>query len=202
MENKITQIIGGAGFVALTAFIIYSLINGGGGQIKNNEINNTTANNMDKKHIAVLETTMGIIEIELGVDKTPVTASNFIKLTNEKFYDGTIFHRVIKDFMIQGGDPTGTGMGDAGYKFNDEALGHTKIVRGTLAMANSGPNTNGSQFFITVIDTPWLDGKHTPFGKVIKGMEVVDAISKVPVTPGIDKPITPVVIKSATIREE
>jgi cyclophilin family peptidyl-prolyl cis-trans isomerase len=128
---------------------------------------------------ATLTTNAGAISVELFDDDAPKTVANFKKLAADGFYDGVIFHRVIPDFMIQGGDPTGTGSGGPGYTFEDEANEH-KVERGALAMANAGPNTNGSQFFIVTADsTPWLDGKHTVFGRVIAGMEVVDAISEV-----------------------
>src|SRR3712207_2656379 len=125
---------------------------------------------------AVMQTNRGAIEIELFDDDAPKTVENFRKLAGDGFYDGVIFHRVIKDFMIQGGDPTGTGTGGPGYTFEDEINNH-RIVRGALAMANAGPNTNGSQFFVVTTDAaPWLDGKHTVFGQVASGMEVVDSI--------------------------
>jgi cyclophilin family peptidyl-prolyl cis-trans isomerase len=126
---------------------------------------------------ATLHTSEGAIELELYPDDAPKTVENFVKLSRDGFYEGVIFHRVIPDFMIQGGDPTGTGTGGPGYEFEDEFNQH-KVVRGALAMANAGPNTNGSQFFIVTAEaTPWLDGKHTVFGKVTSGMEVVDRIS-------------------------
>ena len=125
---------------------------------------------------AILHTNQGDITVELFDEDAPKTVENFTKLAGDKFYEGVIFHRVIKDFMIQGGDPTGTGRGGPGYTFEDEFNEH-KIVRGALAMANAGPNTNGSQFFIVTTDAaPWLDGKHTVFGHVVDGMEVVDKI--------------------------
>src|SRR6476619_8330489 len=125
---------------------------------------------------AVMHTNHGAITIELFDEEAPKTVENFKKLAGDSFYDGVIFHRVIKDFMIQGGDPTGTGRGGPGYTFEDEFNEH-KVVRGALAMANAGPNTNGSQFFIvTTGEAPWLDGKHTVFGEVISGMETVDQI--------------------------
>ena len=136
---------------------------------------------------ATLRTTEGPISIELFDEDAPQTVSNFKKLAGDGFYDGVIFHRVIKDFMIQGGDPTGTGTGGPGYTFEDEINEH-KIVRGALAMANAGPNTNGSQFFIvTTEEAPWLDGKHTVFGRVVDGMDVVDKIENLP-TDRRDKP--------------
>jgi cyclophilin family peptidyl-prolyl cis-trans isomerase len=129
---------------------------------------------------ATLHTNHGAIELELYPDDAPETVSNFQRLAGDGFYDGVVFHRVIPDFMIQGGDPTGTGTGGPGYSFDDEPNDH-RVVRGALAMANAGPNTNGSQFFIVTADAcPWLDGKHTVFGRVAAGMEVVDAISSVP----------------------
>lgn len=130
-----------------------------------------------KKYTAIFKTEKGDFEIALYADKAPKTVNNFVFLAREKFYDGVTFHRVIKDFMVQGGDPTGTGTGGPGYKFADEihpALRHDGP--GVLSMANAGPNTNGSQFFITHVATPWLDGKHTVFGKVSKGMDVVMSI--------------------------
>ncbi|MFL6005637.1 MAG: peptidylprolyl isomerase [Gaiellaceae bacterium] len=128
---------------------------------------------------ATLHTSKGAIAVELFDDDAPKTVENFKKLARDGFYDGVIFHRVIPDFMIQGGDPTGTGSGGPGYKFEDEFNEH-KVERGALAMANSGPNTNGSQFFIVTADSaPWLDGKHTVFGRVTDGMDAVDAISEV-----------------------
>ena len=129
---------------------------------------------------ATLHTNHGAIEVELFDEDAPKTVANFTKLAGEGFYDGVIFHRVIPDFMIQGGDPTGTGTGGPGYQFEDE-FNENEIVRGALAMANAGPNTNGSQFFIVTADAcPWLDGKHTVFGRVTSGMEAVDAIESLP----------------------
>src|SRR3954462_14661903 len=129
---------------------------------------------------AVMKTTEGDITLELFDEDAPKTVSNFKQLSGQGFYDGLIFHRIIKDFMIQGGCPLGTGTGDPGYKFEDEINEH-KIVRGALAMANAGPNTNGSQFFIVTTDAaPWLDGKHTVFGEVVEGMDVVDAVEGLP----------------------
>jgi cyclophilin family peptidyl-prolyl cis-trans isomerase len=137
---------------------------------------------------ATIHTNVGAIELELFDDDAPKTVENFTKLSRDGFYDGVIFHRVIPDFMIQGGDPTGTGMGGPGYQFEDEFNDHS-IVRGTLAMANAGPNTNGSQFFIVTAEaTPWLDGKHTAFGRVTGGMDVVDSISST-ATDGSDRPL-------------
>ncbi|MGO9788281.1 MAG: peptidylprolyl isomerase [Solirubrobacteraceae bacterium] len=144
---------------------------------------------------ANMHTTAGTIEIELFDDDAPETVANFRKLANDKFYDGLIFHRVIPEFMIQGGCPQGTGVGGPGYTFKDEFNSH-KIVRGALAMANAGPNTNGSQFFIVTADScPWLDGKHTVFGRVTDGMEAVAAIEQLPKGAG-DRPLDPPVIES------
>jgi cyclophilin family peptidyl-prolyl cis-trans isomerase len=130
-----------------------------------------------KKYQAAIETEKGTLVIELFAEKTPVTVNNFVFLAREGFYDGTIFHRVIADFMAQGGDPTGSGRGGPGYRFQDEfhpSLKHDKP--GILSMANAGPGTNGSQFFITHIPTPWLDSKHSVFGQVIEGMDVLMSI--------------------------
>jgi cyclophilin family peptidyl-prolyl cis-trans isomerase len=143
---------------------------------------------------ATLHTNHGAIEVELHDDDAPKTVGNFTKLAGDGFYDGVVFHRVIPDFMIQGGDPTGTGTGGPGYTFEDEINDH-KVERGALAMANAGPNTNGSQFFIVTAEaTPWLDGKHTVFGRVTGGMDVVDSISQVE-TDAQDKPREAVVIE-------
>lgn len=149
---------------------------------------------------AVFETNKGTFEVELFAEKAPVTTQNFIDLTNKGFYNGLIFHRVIDGFMIQGGDPKGDGTGGPGYKIEDEfhpGLKHDS--EGILSMANAGPNTGGSQFFITLAPTPWLDGKHAVFGKVIKGLDVVKAIGKVQ-TGANDKPIEDVVINKITIK--
>jgi peptidyl-prolyl cis-trans isomerase B (cyclophilin B) len=136
---------------------------------------------------ATLHTNQGVVEVELFDDDAPKTVENFRKLAGDGFYDGVIFHRVIPDFMIQGGDPTGTGSGGPGYTFEDEFNDHP-VARGALAMANAGPNTNGSQFFIVTADAcPWLDGKHTVFGRVTGGMDVVDTISELETDAG-DRP--------------
>ena len=130
--------------------------------------------------MATLHTNHGAIELELYDEDAPKTVENFKKLARDGFYDGVIFHRVIPDFMIQGGDPTGTGSGGPGYQFEDEFNQH-EVVRGALAMANAGPNTNGSQFFIvTTPSASWLNGKHTVFGRVTSGMDVADKISELP----------------------
>jgi cyclophilin family peptidyl-prolyl cis-trans isomerase len=145
-----------------------------------------------------MQTNKGTIEIELFDDDAPKTVENFTKLARDGFYDGVIFHRVIPDFMIQGGDPTGTGSGGPGYQFEDE-FNDNKVVRGALAMANAGPNTNGSQFFVVTADAcPWLDGKHTVFGRVTSGMDVVDMIEQVDTGPG-DRPKDDVRIESVAV---
>ena len=126
--------------------------------------------------IAHFDTDRGPIRIELFADKAPLTVANFVNLAQRGFYNGLVFHRVIADFMVQGGCPQGRGTGGPGYRFEDEANNGVRHERGVLSMANAGPNTNGSQFFITHVATPWLDGKHTVFGKVLEGLDVVDAI--------------------------
>jgi len=142
-----------------------------------------------------MRTSEGVMVLELHDGDAPKTVENFRKLAADGFYEGLTFHRIIKDFMAQGGCPEGTGTGGPGYEFEDEFNDH-KIERGALAMANSGPNTNGSQFFIVTADAcPWLDGKHTVFGKVVEGMDVVERLNDVS-TSGSDKPLTPVYISS------
>ncbi|MBR1695195.1 MAG: peptidylprolyl isomerase [Selenomonas sp.] len=152
--------------------------------------------------IAVFETNKGTFEIELFEDKTPITTKNFIDLTEKGFYNGVIFHRVIDGFMIQGGDPDGTGMGGPGYTIEDEFLDDLKFDgEGILAMANTGmPHTGGSQFFITLDKTPWLNGKHTIFGKVIKGMDVVRTIGHSDTDFG-DRPLEKIVMEKVTIKD-
>lgn len=143
---------------------------------------------------ATLQTSHGAITIELFRDDAPKTVGNFEDLAGKGFYDGLTFHRVIEDFMIQGGDPSGDGTGGPGYTFEDEPNRH-RVVRGALAMANAGPDTNGSQFFIVTAEAcPWLDGKHTVFGRITEGMDVVDEISRVP-KDARDRPKDPVVIE-------
>jgi peptidyl-prolyl cis-trans isomerase B (cyclophilin B) len=149
---------------------------------------------------ATLHTSEGPIEVELFQAEAPKTVENFARLSREGFYDGLGFHRVIPDFMVQGGCPEGTGTGGPGYTFEDEINEH-KVVRGALAMANAGPDTNGSQFFIVTADAaPWLDGKHTVFGQVASGMEAVDAIEGTE-TDGRDKPVEPKVIERVEVHE-
>ena len=128
--------------------------------------------------IANFDTDRGTIRVELAADKAPLTVANFVNLAQRGYYDGLKFHRVINDFMVQGGCPQGTGTGGPGYKFEDEANNGLRHERGVLSMANAGPNTNGSQFFITHVPCGWLDGKHTVFGKVLEGQEVVDSIKQ------------------------
>jgi len=168
---------------------------------------------MDKQY-AILDTSLGKIVCELLPKEAPATVKNFIGLTKgergwldpktqeiekKPLYNGTVFHRVIPDFMVQGGDPLGNGTGGPGYKFDDETPQTTTFDKpGRLAMANSGPNTNGSQFFITVAPTPWLDGKHTIFGLVVKGQDIADKIANAPRDAG-DRPLTEVVLKKVTI---
>jgi cyclophilin family peptidyl-prolyl cis-trans isomerase len=148
-----------------------------------------------------IETNHGTIQAELFADAAPKTAENFMELAKRGFYDGVIFHRVIDGFMIQGGDPTGTGRGGPGHTIDDEfgpGLAHTHA--GIFSMANAGPNTGGSQFFITLAATPWLDGKHAIFGKVIEGLDVVQTIGKVQTGAG-DRPVSDVVMEKVTVTE-
>jgi len=162
----------------------------------------------EKIYKVAMKTNMGEIELELYKEKAPLTVENFVKLANSGFYNGTKFHRVIKDFMIQGGDPNSKladwsthGMGGPGYSFNDET-NDIKLVEGIIAMANSGPNTNGSQFFIiTAKETPWLDGLHTAFGKVVGGMDIVKKIENVETDKSRgDHPVADVLVESITIK--
>ena len=151
---------------------------------------------------ANFETTLGNFTIELFEKQVPNTVGNFVKLTEKNFYDGVIFHRVIDGFMIQGGDPTGTGRGGPGYTFADEidpTLKHN--AEGMLSMANAGPNTNGSQFFITLVPTPHLDGRHTVFGKVVEGIDVVRKIGKTKTSKPGDRPVVDVVMNKVTINK-
>ena len=161
--------------------------------------------NENEQLVANVNTNMGDIVIELYPDKAPKTVENFVGLATKGYYDGIIFHRVIDQFMIQGGDPSGTGTGGQSYfggsfedEFHDE-LRHTEP--GILSMANAGPNTNGSQFFITLVPTPWLDGKHSIFGKVVSGMDVVENIGKVATSKPFDKPLKDVVMSKVTIEK-
>ena len=170
--------------------------------------NNTSNNTMPHTNpLITLSTSKGAITLELFADKMPITEGNFIKLAKEGFYDGTKFHRVIEGFMVQGGDPnTKTadtsryGTGGPGYAIKDEFVTGLSNARGTISMANSGPNTGGSQFFINTVDNTFLDGKHPVFGKVVAGMDVVDAISKVP-RDARDMPLDPVVVTKVEVKE-
>jgi len=176
------------------------------------KLNNVNSNISDRGYfsmidsitVAIIKTNMGTIEVELFAEQTPKTVENFVGLAEKGYYNGIIFHRVIKDFMLQAGDPTGTGSGGASFwggKFEDEFVSDLKHdTPGMLSMANAGPNTNGSQFFITLVPTPWLDGKHTVFGKVINGMDVVYAIGKVETVAG-DKPVDEVVMEEVIIEK-
>ena len=152
-----------------------------------------------KNYSAILHTTVGDITVSLNASDTPITVNNFVTLAKKKFYNNTTFHRVIKGFMIQGGDPKGDGTGDPGYKFDDEPFSGS-YTRGTIAMANSGPNTNGSQFFITVANDEFLNqGHYSIFGQVTSGQDVANAISQVP-RDSNDRPNVPVMIKHITIK--
>lgn len=165
-----------------------------------NDSNNTMTDfDKTKSYTASMKTTAGDIVISLNASTTPITVKNFITLAEKKFYDNVIFHRVIKGFMIQGGDPTGTGTGGPGYKFDDEPF-TGEYTRGTVAMANSGPNTNGSQFFIMHADNP-LPKLYVIFGKVLSGLDTVDKIAAAPTGPG-DRPTNPVKIISVDIKVE
>ncbi len=185
--------------VILTA-IIFALIFSSNNYSQEKE----TKEMSDNTTVAVIKTNMGTIEIELFAKETPKTVENFVGLANKGYYNGVIFHRVIDNFMIQGGDPTGTGRGGEsiwGKKFNDEIVKEIVFDKeGLLAMANAGPNTNGSQFFITLAATKWLNGNHTIFGKVINGMDVVSAIGKVAKN-AQDKPLKDVVMESVIIEK-
>ena len=181
--------------LALSMLLMLSV---GCGAQENEKGENTVAKS---NPIAVFETNKGTFEVELFADKAPKTAGNFMDLAKKGFYDGLVFHRVIDGFMIQGGDPKGNGTGGPGYTIEDEFHPDLKHDgEGILSMANAGPNTGGSQFFITLAETPWLDGKHAVFGKVIKGMDVVAAIGKSE-TDFRDRPLEDVVMEKVTIKE-
>jgi len=173
-------------------FVIFAALLFAGSSLANN-----TGAAEDSGMQVLLETTMGNITIRF-YDDMPITAGNFKNLTEKGYYDGTIFHRVINGFMIQGGDPTGTGYGGPGYTIKDEFTDHNRNDRGTIAMANSGPNTGGSQFFINLVNNNNLDEKHPVFGKVVEGMDVVDAIGKVK-TNANDRPLQNVTIIHASV---
>ena len=208
MKNKIFTIVMTSllvlFFVGLFVYVIWSMATSSTNEVKVENINNQTK----EMTTATMKTNMGTIVLELLRDKAPATVENFAKLANSGFYNGTKFHRVIKDFMIQGGDPNSKnadwnthGMGGPGYSFNDE-FNDVKLVKGVLAMANSGPNTNGSQFFIVTAEaTPWLDGKHTAFGRVISGMDIVSKIDNVEVDSARgDHPISDVIVEGVEIK--
>lgn len=178
--------------IIFSAFLILLSIGG-----CNNMTEETTVEEPKQEDVILMKTTMGDIKIML-YDDMPITAGNFKKLVSEGYYDGVIFHRIIDNFMIQGGDPTGTGMGGPGYKIKDEFTDHNQNNRGTISMANSGPNTGGSQFFLNTVDNNYLDSKHPVFGEIIEGMDVVDKMSKVKVN-SQDKPIEEVKIIKATV---
>jgi cyclophilin family peptidyl-prolyl cis-trans isomerase len=180
--------------IALFAFLISIIAASGCVQT-----GNTTGDDVMGNKIAVFDTNKGTFKAELFVDRAPRTAGNFISLLEKGFYDGIAFHRVIDGFMIQGGDPNGDGTGGPGYTIEDEfgeGLKHSSA--GILSMANRGPDTGGSQFFITLAPTPWLDGKHAIFGKVVGGMDIVEAIGRVE-TDSLDRPVNPVVINKITL---
>ena len=187
-------------FIVLGLVLISGCTQSGGDNMKNQSVN----------RFANFETSVGNFKVELFDDKAPLTARNFVQLVQQGFYDGTKFHRVIKNFMIQGGDPLSKndsqsnmwGTGGPGYTIPDEfgeGLKHDSV--GMLSMANAGPNTGGSQFFITVAPTPWLDGKHAIFGKVVQGYDIVEKISKVKTVPG-DKPMQPITINKIRISDK
>ncbi|MEW6196215.1 MAG: peptidylprolyl isomerase [Bacteroidota bacterium] len=195
--------------ILLFTFVLISCKSGSTNKSGNNIIKGANVDKlMDLKSnemlVAKISTTMGDIEIELYPSEAPKTVKNFSSLANKGFYNGVIFHRVIKNFMIQGGDPTGTGRGGTsiyGGPFEDEfSVNLRHDAPGVLSMANAGPNTNQSQFFITTVATPWLDARHTVFGKVIKGMNVVSAISEVETNP-MDKPLQDVVMKNVVVEK-
>ncbi|MBI4418997.1 MAG: peptidylprolyl isomerase [Ignavibacteriales bacterium] len=173
------------------------------GNVKQEQVRKEKTMEKPKNVYAVMQTSQGSVEIELFEKATPKTVRNFIGLAEKQYFNGVTFHRVIDNFMIQGGDPTGTGRGGEsiyGSPFEDEIVDTLKHSSpGILSMANAGPNTNGSQFFITLVSTPWLDGRHTVFGKVVSGMEVVRTIGKVNTSKPFDRPVEPVTIESVTI---
>lgn len=188
------------GMLIIVPIMLYSQETG---EKKSEQAMKEKAMDEPKGVFAQIETSMGTVMAELYERAVPKTAANFIGLAEKGYYNGMTFHRVIDKFMIQGGDPTGTGRGGEsfyGSPFEDEIVDTLKHTSpGTLSMANAGPNTNGSQFFITLVPTPWLDGRHTVFGKVVEGMDVINAIGKVKTTKPFDKPVEPVIMKSVTI---
>jgi cyclophilin family peptidyl-prolyl cis-trans isomerase len=205
--DEIKKILNPGALLYLGILIVIVLLIGFATSGKNdNDKNKETKNMLENKKVVVMETNLGNIELELYADQAPKTVANFVKLATASFYDNTKFHRVIKGFMIQGGDPytkgedtSVYGTGGPGYQFADES-NDLPMVRGMIAMANSGPNTNGSQFFIiTAPETPWLTGKHTVFGKVISGMETVDKIENSK-TDSNDLPLASVVVNKVTVK--
>jgi peptidylprolyl isomerase len=196
MKNKnLTYIIVGIGIAAIVVIAAVLIA----------DRNKTAENLAHQPPIAatnvVLKTNKGDIHIELFDQHRPITAGNFISLIERDFYDGLIFHRVIDGFMIQGGCPYGTGFGGPGYTIQDEFAGHNQNLKGTISMANAGPNTGGSQFFINLADNNFLDTRHSVFGKVIQGMDIVEAIGKTQTGPG-DRPVQDIVIKDIEIAEK
>jgi peptidyl-prolyl cis-trans isomerase A (cyclophilin A) len=208
-------------WIYFAAFILMAFSFNSKAEVKPTENKKEVSKKADTKSkgktmIAIFETNQGAFKAKLFSEESPKTVENFVGLAEgtkewkdpksgqkvkKPFYDGLIFHRVIPNFMIQGGCPIGQGTGDAGYKFDDEKNSLTHSKPGILSMANAGPNTNGSQFFVTVAKTPWLDGKHTIFGEVIEGYDVVENISKAR-TGGMDRPSEPIVIKKLTIERK
>lgn len=206
--NKTTKVLIFV-IIAIIGVLGYFSITNSKSNPANNSISNLKTDNSimgaettkpTKNSLVELQTNMGNIRIELFNTTMPITAGNFETLTRKGFYDGVIFHRVIPGFMVQGGDPTGTGMGGPGYKIPDEFTSNNKNDRGTLSMANAGANTGGSQFFINVVNNNFLDKKHPVFGKVVNGMDVVDKIVGTE-TDGNDRPLSDVVIERALIIE-
>lgn len=191
MKNKPLIILIVIAILAFLPLIIQNMSN----TTKNDQV--LTDNTVDT--MVEVETTLGKFTLQIYTKTMPITGGNFVKLVEEKFYDGIIFHRVIPGFMVQGGDPTGTGMGGPGYKIKDEFTANNSNSIGTISMANSGPNTGGSQFFINVANNTYLDTKHPVFGKVIEGYDIVEKISNVP-TDADDRPLDEVKIISAKVK--
>lgn len=210
MSKQTIQVIFAIALIVIVAIIVRTTNNNKSQVVENLETNNTITQNMDQETIFVtLTTSKGNIKLELWKNLAPSTVENFISLAQNGFYDGTRFHRVIEGFMVQGGDPLSRdmeqinrwGTGGPGYQFEDEIHSENYNLIGTISMANAGPNTNGSQFFINVADNSFLDTKHTVFGKVVEGYDIVETISMVDTIPGIDRPVEDVVIQSIIISE-
>lgn len=210
MSKQTIQVIFAIALIVIVAIIVRTTNNNKSQVVENLETNNTITQNMDQETIFVtLTTSKGNIKLELWKNLAPSTVENFISLAQNGFYDGTRFHRVIEGFMVQGGDPLSRdmeqinrwGTGGPGYQFEDEIHSENHNLIGTISMANAGPNTNGSQFFINVADNSFLDTKHTVFGKVVEGYDIVETISMVDTIPGIDRPVEDVVIQSIIISE-